>query len=136
MGAGAADQGKNTANHRQAERASKSGFHYGHAVRAWWFCGPSFLKLGHDFAHTHGVFGPIRQIHDPRMFVEKLALGAPLLLRRWFAIATISLAVGRFVFGLLAPILRERAANVVLFLGEVAAVVTPDVSLVSRLWLD
>jgi hypothetical protein len=40
------------------------------------------------------------------------------------------------MFPLLAPILGERSADVVLFFGEVAAFVAARVSLVGRLWLD
>jgi hypothetical protein len=69
-----------------------------------WLCTDgSFSDLVDDLAHAAETLGTADKSHDPRILVEKLALGPlrvvghALLLRRRLAIATIPLAAGRFV---------------------------------------
>jgi|KBSSwiStaDraftv2_1062776.scaffolds.fasta_scaffold1132220_2 hypothetical protein len=97
----------------------------------------SSSELVDDRAHASDTLGPPDDRHDTRILVEQFPLGllgvehAWQLLRRRLAIAAVALASRRFVFGVLAALLRQGPSDVVLLVSEMALVVAAHVSLVA-----
>jgi hypothetical protein len=80
----------------------------------------SSSELVDNRAHASDTLGPPDEVHDPTILVSeflrrllRIVGHASQLLRCRLTVATISLAAGRFVFRLLAPILGQRPTDIV-----------------------